>query len=145
VQAGVVLIVSLYVWFLARVVNVFTDDGQAVFGSSSSRIQSLTTEITVLAVLQAASVVLLIVAGFRAFSVRSRAAWRLAVAAHALQIGIALYWLVRLAPAMNLDPGGGPEGSVVVAAIGLSAAPVVGLGLLAAGSGRRWFESPPGP
>jgi len=143
VQAGVVLIASLYVWFFASVIDVLAEDNPAVFGSS--RMESLATEVTVLAIVQLVSVVLLIVAGIRVLSSRTRAAWLLAVAAHGVQIVLAVYWAVRLVTLVNEAPGADSTGALAAVAMLFAAAPVVGLGLVLGGSGRRWFESPHRP
>ena len=143
VQAGVVLIASLYVWFFASVIDVLAEDNPAVF--RSSRMQSLATEVTVLAVVQLVSVVLLIVAGIRLLSARTGAAWLLAVAAHAVQIVLAGYWAVRLVTLLNEAPGADSSGALAAFTFVFAAAPIVGLGLVMAGSGRRWFESPHRP
>ena len=139
VQAGIVLIASLYVWFFASVIDVLAEDNPAVFGSS--RMESLATEVTVLAILQLLSVVLLIAAGIRVLSARTRAAWLLALAAHAVQIVLAIYWAVRLVTLVNEAPGADSTGALAAVTIVFAASPVVGLGMVAAGSGRRWFES----
>jgi len=99
----------------------------------------------VLAIVGIASVVLLVVAGIRALSARTRAAWLLTIAAHAVQIVLAVYWAVRLVTFMNDIPG--PDSSAALAAVSIvfAAAPVVGLGLLLSTSSRRWFESPHRP
>ena len=143
VQAGIVLIASLYVWFFASVIDVLAEDNPAVFGSS--RMESLATEVTVLAIIQLVSVVLLIVAGIRVLTARTGAAWLLAVAAHAVQIVLAVYWAVRLVALMNEAPGADATGTLAAVTIVFAAAPVVGLGMVVAGSGRRWFESPHQP
>jgi hypothetical protein len=143
VQAGVVLLSSLYLWFFTSMIGLAAQDNPAIF--ASSRMQSLTSEATVLAVFQALSVVLLIVAGTRALSVRTRAAWLLLVASHAVQVALAVYWAVRLVTVVNDLPGIGVEGTPAAFTIFFAAAPVVGLGLVLFGSGRRWFESPQQP
>ena len=143
VQAGVVLIASLYVWFFASVIDVLAEDNPAVF--ASSRMESLATEVTVLAIIQLVSVVLLIVAGIRILTARTGTAWLLAVAAHAVQIVLAVYWAVRLVTLMNEAPGADSTGALAAVTIVFAAAPIVGLGIVVAGSGRRWFASPHQP
>jgi hypothetical protein len=142
VQGGVVLLASLYVWFFASVLGVVSQENPGVY---ADRMDSLSTEVTVLAILGIASVVLLVVAGIRALSARTRAAWLLTIAAHAVQIVLAVYWAVRLVTFMNDIPG--PDSSAALAAVSIvfAAAPVVGLGLLLSTSSRRWFESPHRP
>ena len=143
VQAGVVLIASLYLWFFTSMIGLAAQDNPAIF--ASSRMESLTTEATVLALLQVLSVVLLIVAGVRALASRSRTAWVLAVGAHAVQVVLALYWAVRLVTIVADFPGGGGEGTPAAFTIFFAAAPAVGLGLLLFGGGRAWFGSPQQP
>jgi hypothetical protein len=142
VQGGVVLLASLYVWFFASVLGVVSQETPGVY---ADRMDSVSTEVTVLAILGIASVVLLVVAGIRALSARTRAAWLLTIAAHAVQIVLAVYWAVRLVTFMNDIPG--PDSSAALAAVSIvfAAAPVVGLGLLLSTSSRRWFESPHRP
>jgi hypothetical protein len=142
VQAGVVLVVSLYVWFFASVIGVVSEENPGVY---ASRMDALATEVTVLAIVQLVSVVLLVVAGIRALSARTRSAWLLTVVAHAVQIVLALYWAVRLVRLMNDTPGADAPGVLATVTILFAAAPVVGLGLVLGGSGRRWFESPHRP
>lgn len=137
VQTGIVVIASLYLWFFASVIDLAAQDNPAVFGSS--RAQALSTEGTTLAVVQLLSCVLLVAAGVRALSARTRAAWLLTVGAHAVQVVLALYWAVRLTSLSNGVPGaGGP----VAFTIFFAAAPVVGLGMVVVGAGRRWFDDP---
>ena len=143
VQAALVLIASLYLWFFASVIGLAAEGNPAVF--ASSRMQALTTEVNVLAVVQLLSAVLLVVAGIRALGARSRAAWLLTVGAHALQIVLAVYWAVRLIAIMRDLPGAGGDGSLATATIVFAAGPAVGLGMLLVGGGRRWFQAPQHP
>ena len=106
--------------------------------------ESLATEVTVLAIVQLVSVVLLIVAcdprAQRADPARPGCS---RPAAHAVQIVLAVYWAVRLVTLMNEAPGARrASGTLAAVTIVFAAAPVVGLGMVVAGSGRRWFESP---
>jgi hypothetical protein len=140
VQAGVVLIASLYLWFFASIIDVATRGAPG--GYSSSRIDALATEGTVLAVVQLVSAVCLVVGGIRALTARSRTTWMLAVGAHAVQVVLAVYWAVRLVTVMGEVPGADAEGALSAVTIFFAAAPVVGLGMLLVGPGRRWFESP---
>ena len=143
VQAGMVLFASLYIWFFASVVDVLAQDNPAVFGSS--RMSALATEVTVLAVIQVVSAFLLVAAGIRALSARTGAAWLLVVGAHAVQVVLAVYWAVRLITLMNEAPGADSTGGLAAFTILFAAAPLVGLGLVAGGSGRRWFDGPHQP
>jgi hypothetical protein len=140
VQAGVVLIASLYLWFFASIIDLAAQGNPGVY--SSSRVGALATEGTVMAVVQVVSVVLLVVAGIRALSARTRTAWLLTVGAHAVQIVLAVYWAVRLVTLMNDVPGANSSGPLAAVTVFFAAAPVVGLGMVLGGPGRRWFESP---
>jgi hypothetical protein len=142
VQAGVVLFASIYLWFIASFVDLAAQSDPTV---SSSRVDSLTTEATVLAVVQLVSVVLLVVAGIRALTARTRTAWLLIVAAHAVQIVLAGYWAIRLTTLLDELPGAGPQGAMAAFTIVFVASPLVGLGMVLFGAGRRWFDGPPGP
>jgi hypothetical protein len=142
VQAGVVVFASLYLWFIASFVGLAAQGDPTV---SSSRVDALTTEATVLAVVQLISVVLLVAAGIRALTARTRTAWLLAVAAHGVQIVLAIYWAIRLTTLLDELPGAGPQGAMAAFTIVFAAAPLVGLGMVLFGAGRRWFEVPPGP
>jgi magnesium-transporting ATPase (P-type) len=140
VQAAVVLIASLYLWFFASIIDIAAEGNPGVY--SSSRVNALATEGTVMAVVQLVSVVLLIAAGIRALSARTRTAWLLTVGAHAVQIVLAVYWAVRLTTLMDETPGPDASGALAAVTIFFAAAPLVGLGMVLAGPGRRWFESP---
>jgi hypothetical protein len=140
VQAGVVLIASLYVWFFASIVGIATQENPGVF--ASGRIEAFADEVTVLAIVQLVSVVLLVVAGIRVLNARTPAARLLMLGAHAVQIVLAVYWAVRLISLMNDTPGPDTGGPLAAVTIFFLAAPAVGLGMVLAGPGRRWFESP---
>jgi hypothetical protein len=142
VQAGVVLFASIYLWFIASFVDLAAQSDPSV---SSSRVDSLTTEATVLAVVQLVSVVLLVVAGIRALTARTRTAWLLIVAAHAVQIMLAGYWAIRLTTLLDELPGAGPQGAMAAFTIVFAASPLVGAGMVLVGAGRRWFDGPTGP
>jgi hypothetical protein len=143
VQAGVVLFASLYVWFIASFVGLAAQQGDP--GLSSARLDSLTTEGTVLAIVQLVSVVLLVIAGIRALSAGTRGAWLLVVAAHGVQIVLSGYWTIRLISLINDIPGAGGNGAFAAFTIVFAASPLVGLGMVVAGPGRRWFDGPAGP
>jgi hypothetical protein len=143
VQSGVVLFASLYLWFIASFVDLAAQQGDPSL--SSARLDALTTEGTVLAVVQLVSVVLLVAAGIRALTARTRAAWLLTVAAQGVQIVLAIYWAIRLTTLLDELPGAGPQGAMAAFTIVFAAAPLVGLGMVLAGPGRRWFDGPPGP
>jgi hypothetical protein len=141
VQTGIVLIASLYLWFFASMIDLAAADNPAIFGSS--RAQALSTEGTTLAVVQLLSCVLLVAAGVRALSARTRAAWLLTAGAHAAQLALALYWTVRLVSLTNEVPGA--DGGPVAFTVFFAAAPAVGLGMVVVGPGRRWFDGPHHP
>jgi hypothetical protein len=140
VQAGVVLIASLYLWFFASIIDLAAEGNPGVY--SASRVDALATEGTVLAIVQLLASVLLVVAGIRALSARTRTAWLLTVGAHAVQVVLVVYWAVRLSTLANEAPGPDPGGALAAVTIFFAAAPVVGLGMVLVGAGRRWFESP---
>jgi hypothetical protein len=138
VQAAVVLIASLYVWFAASIVDVVAVDAPGSFDTGTA--QGLATEGTVLAIVQVLSSVVLVAAGIMALNQRNRRTWVLLLAAHALQVGLSVYWLVRLTSLAGDTPG--PEAGQVFLVFSLffAAGPLVGLGLVLFGAGRRWFE-----
>jgi hypothetical protein len=142
VQAGVVLFSSLYLWFIASFVDLAAAGDPSV---SSARVDSLTREGTVLAIVQLLSVVLLVTAGIRALGARTRVSWLLVLAAHGIQVLLAVYWAVRLVSLMNDFPGGGPGGGFAAFTLVFAASPLVGLGMVVVGPGRRWFDGPAGP
>jgi hypothetical protein len=142
VQAGVVLFASLYLWFIASFVDLAAQGDPSL---SSARMDALSREGTVLAIVQLVSVVLLVTAGIRALSARTRVSWLLVLAAHGVQIVLAVYWAVRLVALMNDIPGAGPSGGFAAFTLVFAASPLVGLGVVLVGPGRRWFDGPAGP
>jgi hypothetical protein len=94
----------------------------------------------VLAIVQLVAAVLLVVAGIRVLGRRTRAAWLLLVVAHVVQVVLAGYWAVRMVALMNEAPGPDPEGAFAAVTLFFAACPLVGLGLVLIGAGRRWFE-----
>ena len=139
-QALVVLIASLYVWFFASIADVAAAGADGIYAPGT--VEALATEATVLAVVQLASVLLLIGAGIWALTTRRREAGLLLAVALAVQVVLAAYWLVRLLSELG-GPGG--DGSIVALSLFFAAAPLVGLGMLVIGPGRRWFDSTPQP
>ena len=138
VQSAFVLIGTLYTFFLASIAGWVADQGTA----PSPVDAAVASEGRILALVQLLSVVPLVVGGIAVLSRRSRGAWWLLVAALAVQVLLALYWLLRLTGALG-DGLGAPEaGPLVPIVLVFAVAPVVGLGLLLAGPGRRWFEGP---
>jgi hypothetical protein len=140
VQAGVVLFASLYLWFIASFVDLAAEGDPTV---ASARLDALTREGTVLAIVQLVSVVLLVLAGIRVLTARTRVSWLLALTAHAAQIVLAVYWAIRLVSLVDDFPGGGPGGGFAAFTLVFAASPLVALGVIVAGPGRRWFDGPP--
>jgi hypothetical protein len=143
VQAGIVLIASLYVWFFASVADLATTGMDGAY--SSATIRALATEGSVLAIVQLVSAVALVVSGVLTLTRRSRAVWPASIAAHAVQLLLAGYWTVRLLVLAGELDGPGPAGPLVAFAAFFAAGPAVGVGLLLRGSGRRWFDGTPRP
>ncbi len=141
VQAVVVLIASLYVWFFASVADIASSGRPDVYTSDAAR--RLATEGTVLAVVQLLSVVLLVAAGILALNRRTPTAHRLLGAAHVVQVVLALYWAGRLLDVLGDLPGAEGEGSIAAFSLFFLVGPVVALGLLLSGAARRWFTASP--
>lgn len=141
VQAVVVLIASLYVWFFASIADIASSGRPDVYTSETAR--RLATEGTVLAVVQLVSVVLLVAGGIMALNRRSPVGYRLLGGAHVVQVVLALYWAGRLLDVLGELPGGDGEGSLAAFALFFVVGPAVSLGLLLSGAARRWFTAPP--
>jgi hypothetical protein len=139
VQAAIALIGTLYTYMLSALVGLTTDQGAV----ADPAVRTLASEGTVLAIVQLVSVVPLVVGGIMVLSRRSRTAWLVLVLAFAAQVLIALYWAVRLSGLIGdeFDAEGAP---LVAFTLFFAAAPLVGLGLLAVGAGRRWFAEQTG-
>jgi hypothetical protein len=137
-QAVVVLIASLYLWFFASIADVAGAGADGVY--SPATVDALATEGTALAVVQLVAVVVLTGAGVRALTSRRRGAWLLLVAALAVQVVLACYWAVRLLSEVG---GFGAEGAILSFTLFFGAGPLVGLGMLLVGPGRRWFGGTP--
>jgi hypothetical protein len=141
VQFGLVLLGTLYVFLAAMLAG-------AVAGVPETRLPAqfagLAVEGVVLAVVQLAADALLLVAAVRALRHRGRGTWRLLVAALAVQVVLAGYWFVRLLVLRAELPGdaAGALGGVLSYAVLFAAVPLVALGLVLVGSGRRWFDAP---
>jgi hypothetical protein len=148
VQAGLVVFASLYVWLFASLLDL-----AAQSPGFPGAADGIGAEGTVLAIVQFVSAAFLIAAGIRALSRRTRGAWVLLLVALGVQVVLAVYWGFRLSDFFGSMPGPDPSGVVVGLSLLFAAAPVVGIGLVAAGAGRRWFEpdaapsggAPPGP
>jgi hypothetical protein len=141
VQSVVVLIASLYVWFFASIADIASSGRPDVYTSEAAR--RLATEGTVLAVVQLASVVLLVVAGILALNRRTPLAYRLLGGAHIVQVVIALYWAGRLLDVLGDLGGSDGEGALAAFSLFFVVGPAVSLGLLLSGVARRWFTAPP--
>jgi hypothetical protein len=135
-QATVVMIASLYLWFFASVAELAASGSGGVW--APGRVDALAAEGTVLAIVQLLSAVLLVGAGVWALNRRARGPWRLLVAALAVQLVLAAYWTVRLMSELDgVDTGR----TIISFAMFFAAGPLVGLGMLLVGPGRRWFGS----
>jgi hypothetical protein len=133
-QATVVMIASLYLWFFASVAELAASGSGGVW--APGRVDALAAEGTVLAIVQLLSAVLLVGAGVWALNRRARGPWRLLVAALAVQLVLAAYWTVRLMSELDgVDTGR----TIISFALFFAAGPLVGLGMLLVGPGRRWF------
>jgi hypothetical protein len=139
VQAAMVLIASLYVWFAASIVDVVATDAPGTLDTRTA--QGLATEGTVLSAVQVVSAVLLVVAGVMVLNQRNRRSWILLLAAHGVQVVLSVYWLIRLSSLAGDTPGPDSTGVFLVLTLFFAAGPLVGLGLVLAGAGRRWFDS----
>ncbi|MGZ4548109.1 MAG: hypothetical protein ACXVF0_01155 [Blastococcus sp.] len=139
VQAALVLFSSLYLWMLLSIAGIATRQ------APTRMADSLVTEGTVLAVVQVLSVVVLVLAGVGALTRRSRAAWLLLLGAHGLQVVLTIYWAVRLQAVLGAVPEPAPTGAFTAFTIFFTAAPLVAIGLVAFGPGRRWFDGAPRP
>jgi hypothetical protein len=142
VQGGVVVLASLYLWFFASLADIALDE---VPGASTPTTDALATEGRVLAAVGLVSAVLLVAAGVAALNSRSRRVWLLLVIGHAAQVVLSGYWLVRLVSVFDSVSGSSPEASLAAFTFFFAAGPLVSLGLVLLGAGRRWFEVPAGP
>lgn len=137
VQGGVVVLASLYLWFFASLADIALDE---VPGAATPTTDALATEGRVLAAVGLVSAVLLVAAGVAALNARSRRVWLLLVVAHGVQVVLSGYWLVRLLSVFDSVGSSSPEASLTTFALFFAAGPLVSLGLLLVGAGRRWFE-----
>lgn len=145
VQAVVVLLASLFLWFFASVAEVAVAETTTAAGGtySSARVEALAGEGAMLALVQLLSVVLLVGAGIVALVRRTPTGRLLLLAAHAVQVGIAIYWAVLLLDLLGDVPGATREEGLAAFTLLFAVPPVVGLGLIAVGPGRRWFGGGP--
>jgi hypothetical protein len=138
VQATMALVAALYLWFFASLADLATAGVGSAY--SSATIRALASEGTTLAVVQALSAAALVTAGILALNRRTGAVHLWLVAAHAVQLLLAGYWAVRLLMLLDDVPGGDPRTAFLTVTLFFAAGPLVALGLLLAGSGRRWFD-----
>ena len=141
VQAALVLLASLYVWFAVSLVGVAA--GQAPTSDASDTAEALVAEGNVLAVVGLVTAMLLVVSGIAGLTRRSTTAWWLLVAGHAIQVLLAAYWWIRLYTVLGDVPGTLPEGAFASYALIFAVAPLVGLGLVLFNPGRGWFDGTP--
>ncbi len=137
VQAALVLIASLYVWFAVSLVGFAAEQAGT---SATATARALASEGNVLAVLGLLSAGLLVAAGVAGLARRTRPAWLLLLAGHAVQVLLALYWGIRLLAVLGDVPGTISEGAFASFALVFAVAPAVGLGLVLLGPGRAWFD-----
>ena len=135
VQAAIALVGTLYTYMLSALIGLTADQG----APAPPGVRSLASEGTVLAVVQLLSVVPLVVGGILALTRRTRAAWLTLVVALAVQVLIALYWTLRLSGAIGVgfDAEAGPLAGF---ALFFAAVPLVAVGLVLVGAGKRWFS-----
>jgi hypothetical protein len=138
VQAALVVLASLYVWFFASVAGFAVSGGRG--GYSSDTVRAMATEGPPLAVVQLLSTVVLVATGILALSRRTRGVWLGLVIGHALQLLIAGYWAVRLSALLGDLAGPSSAGALGTMTLFFAVAPIVGLGLLLIGPGRHWFD-----
>jgi hypothetical protein len=137
VQGALVLIASLYVWFFASVAEMAIEENPT--GAPTPAYQFADLGGT-LAIIQLASVVLLVAGGILALVRRARTSWLVLVAAQAVQLVITVYWAVQLQDVLGRIE---EIGSVLaVFSVFFAAFPLISLGLVLAGTGRRWFTGP---
>ncbi|WP_448639958.1 hypothetical protein [Geodermatophilus sp. URMC 63] len=137
-QAGVVAVASAYVLLLASTFGFLATVPGA---TDAEEADALVTEATVLTVVQLLSAIALVVGGVLVLNRRARSSWLTLLAGFAAQLGLALYWLVRLLTLGGLVDdavGSDPAGVLVVGVLFFAAAPAVGTGLLLVGAVRRW-------
>ena len=137
VQAALVLFASVYVFLLATVADVASGASLRLPG----QLGRLATEARVVAVVQLVSAVALVVGGLLALHRRNRGSWLALLGVFGLQVALAVYWAVRVSAVVNDLPGSQTTGPLVTLSLFFVAAPLVGIGLLALGPGRRWFAA----
>ncbi|MGY1849728.1 MULTISPECIES: hypothetical protein [unclassified Blastococcus] len=142
VQALLVAVASLYVWFFASLAEMAVEQSP---GAAPTQAYVFAREGGTLAVVQLISVALLVAAGVLALIRRTRTAWLVLLAAHGAQLVLAVYWWAKLTdllgPAAAVEDVGGV---LAVFSLFFAAAPLVALGLVLFGGGRSWFTAPQG-
>ncbi|MGY1702028.1 DUF6264 family protein [Geodermatophilus sp. SYSU D00766] len=137
VQAGVVALSSAYLLLLASTFGLLSTE----FGGDAEA-DPLVTEAVVVTVVQLLSAVALVVGGVLVLNRRSRATWLTLLVGCAVQLALALYWVVRLSTLDGFTDEVGPGAVLIGLVLFFAAAPGVGLGLLLSGSVRRWAAEP---
>ncbi|CCG03179.1 hypothetical protein [Blastococcus saxobsidens] len=139
VQALLVLIASLYVWFFASIAELAIEQTPT---AAPAVFHEFAREGTVLSIVQIVAVVLLVAAGILALNRRTRVAWLLLVGAHVVQLVLTAYWWAELNDLLGPAAAGEDVGGVLSAlSLFFAAAPLVALGLVLFGGGRRWFTA----
>ncbi|MGY1985903.1 hypothetical protein ACI792_06725 [Blastococcus sp. SYSU DS0669] len=142
VQALLVLIASLYVWFFASLAQMAIEQSPT---AAPTQAYEFAREGGVLSIVQVVSVVLLVTAGILALTRRTRVAWLALLAAHGAQLLLAAYWWAELTDLLGPAAATQDVGGVVAAfSLFFAAAPLVALGLVLFGGGRSWFTAPQG-
>ncbi|MCF6507816.1 hypothetical protein E9549_10435 [Blastococcus sp. MG754426] len=142
VQAVLVLIASLYVWFFASLAQMAIEESPT---AAPTQAYDFAREGGVLSIVQVVSVVLLVAAGILALSRRNRVAWLGLLVANGVQLLLTAYWWAQLTDL--LGPAAATEdvgGVIAVFSLFFAAAPLVSLGLVLFGAGRHWFTAPQG-
>lgn len=140
VQALLVLIASLYVWFFASLAELAIEQTPT---AAPAVFHQFAREGTTLAIVQILAVALLVAGGVLALNRRTRVAWLVLVGAHAVQLGLTAYWWAQLNDLLGPAAAGEDVGGVLSAlSLFFAAAPLVALGLVLFGGGRRWFTAP---
>ncbi len=144
VQAALVALSSAYLMLLASTFGLLSSE----FGGDPEA-EALVTEAVVLTVVQLLSAIALVVGGVVVLNRRGRGSWLTLLVSLAVQLALALYWLVRLATLDGFtdDDVLAPAAALVVGVLFFAAVPAVALGLLLTGTARRWAtgDGPDGP
>ena len=140
VQALLVLIASLYVWFFASLAQLAIEQSP---NAAPTQAYQFAREGSVLAIVQLVTVALLVAAGILALNRRTRVAWLLLLGAHVVQLGLTVYWWAELGDLLGPAAAAEGVGGVLsVLSLFFAAAPLVALALVLFGGGRRWFTAP---